>query len=296
MKKRFTDWTPGVAKTRKLLAQVEGVIESYQRQGYQLTLRQLYYQLVARGMVPNENKMYKRLGDLVNNARLGGLIDWDSIVDRGRVPIMPSSWAGPAAILDSAAYGYRLDRWQGQANYVEIWCEKDALSSVIEPVCNTFHIRFLADRGYASATAVYDGAKRFEEAATDGKTPYLIYLGDHDPSGVDMTRDVKDRLELMTMQLGITVRRIALNYDQVEFYNPPPNPTKFTDSRAEAYAAEYGNESWELDALEPQVLTDLLTDAVEELLDVDLYEEVKVQEETDKAELYQIAAELRRRG
>ena len=293
MIEQFTDWTPGTTKTKRLLGLVSEVIDDYEQQGYALTLRQLYYQLVARGHIVNEQRSYKNLGDLVNNARLGGLIDWERIVDRGRVSLMPSAWDSPAHVLHSAVVGYRLDRWAGQANYVEVWCEKDALASVLEPVCETYHVRFLADRGYASTTAVYDGAKRFEAAAADGKDCYLIYLGDHDPSGVDMTRDVGARIDTMTASLGVEVQRIALNFDQVRQYNPPPNPVKTTDSRAEPYVAMYGEDSWELDALEPQVLDRLLTDAIKALLDRSQYDAVIDAEESDKADLLRVAADLR---
>ena len=287
----LTDWTPGTQKTQRLLDLVCEVVESYQEQGYVLTLRQLYYQLVARDYIPNEQRSYKRLIDLVTNARMGGYIDWSAIVDRGRVPVMRAQWSGPRHILNAAAQSYRLDRWEGQENYVEVWCEKDALGSVLEPVCENSHVRFLANHGYSSTTAFYDGAQRFKGADLKGKDCHLIYLGDHDPSGTDMTRDVEDRLIIMTQGVEIEVHRIALNYEQVLLYNPPPNRTKKTDSRSGPYVAEYGESSWELDALEPQVVTELLNEAIDDLMDGDLYEEALKQEESDKADLRRLAEE-----
>ena len=227
------------------------IIEEYRRQGYVLTLRQLYYQMVSRDYLPNRQAEYKRLGELVSNARLGGFIDWDSIVDRGRVPIEPAEWSSPAEIIEVAARQYRVNRWEGQPHYVEVWCEKDALSSVIEPVCNRLHVRFLANRGYSSSSAMYDGAKRLRRAIQQSRQPVVIYLGDHDPSGLDMSRDIAARLQLLSRQMDIRVNRLALNIDQVEEYQPPPNPTKLEDSRAAGYVDLYGMESWELDALDP---------------------------------------------
>jgi hypothetical protein len=61
------------------------IIAEYQAQGYDLTLRQLYYQFVARGIIPNSDAEYKKLGSVINDGRLAGLIDWDSITDRTRL-------------------------------------------------------------------------------------------------------------------------------------------------------------------------------------------------------------------
>lgn len=95
----------------------------------------------------------------------------------------------------------------------------------------------------------------------DGQLPIVFHLGDHDPSGIDMTRDIEDRLALFADHV-IEVRRLALNRDQIDLYKPPPNPAKVTDSRSDGYIAEHGHDSWELDALSPTVLADLITDAV----------------------------------
>lgn len=294
MKEAFIDWNPGTKTTKALLASATAVVDEYRAQGYALTLRQLYYQLVARDIIPNKQSWYNRLGELVKNARLAGFIDWGAIEDRGRVPKMPAHWSGPDGVISAAIYGYRLDRWAGQEYRVEVWCEKDALSSVIEPVCNRWHVCMMANRGYSSSSAMYDAAKRFEEVSADGVTPVVIYLGDHDPSGLDMSRDIDDRLDLMTYGEPPIVKRIALNYDQVEEYSPPPNPTKLTDSRAGGYIADYGYDSWELDALEPRVIDDLISDTISQYIDLDLFEGVQDQEEKDKETLRRIARELRR--
>ena len=289
----FTNWRPRSHNNRVLLVKALEVIAEYAAQGYQLTLRQLYYQLVSRDIIPNDNKWYKQLGDVVSNGRLAGFIDWDAIVDRGRRPVMPPHWASPHDIMEAVAQQYRVDRWQGQYYHVEVWCEKDALSSVIEPVCNRYHVRFLANRGYSSSSAMYDAAQRFLAATDEGRAPVVIYLGDHDPSGMDMTRDVDDRLELMTYQVGVSVVRLALNYNQVQEYSPPPNPAKMTDSRASDYISLYGTESWELDALEPQVLDGMISGAIEQFLDMDLYEETMGVEEEHREAIREAAQALR---
>ena len=293
MKQTFIEWSPKKIASIKLLQDSIEVVEDYGRQGYALTLRQLYYQLVSRDLLPNQVREYKRLGELISNARLGGHIDWNAIVDRGRAPVMASAWDSPASILDSAAWSYRSHRWEDQEYYVEVWCEKDALSSVIEPVCNEHHVRFMANKGYSSSTAMYDAARRFDGASHDGQKPVVIYLGDHDPSGIDMSRDIRDRLMTMAPRTYIENQRLALNMDQVEEYQPPPNPAKTTDSRFLTYVVEYGDDSWELDALEPQVLNQLVTDAILNFMDEDLYQEKIEQEDKDKAAIRKLAETFR---
>ena len=140
------------------------------------------------------------------------------------------------------------------------------LTSVLEPICFRNHVRLLANRGYSSVTAMYDAAERFSEAWDAGKKPVVIYLGDHDPSGIDITRDIDDRLNLMSNGADPTVERVALDFHQIELYNLPPNPAKVTDSRAKEYIARYGGESWELDALEPRVIDDLVSAAINQYL------------------------------
>ena len=258
----FSDWAPKTHATESLLRDSLDVLREYADLGYAITLRQLYYQLVSRDLLDNNMKAYKRLIDVMTKAREGGWVDWNAIVDRGRNPVKPADWTGAGQILDAAAAQFRLDRWERQEFYVEVWCEKDALSSVIEPVTARYHVRFMANRGYSSSTAMYDGAKRMEAASWRGQYPVVIYLGDHDPSGIDMTRDVEDRLERMAPECSDTIEviRLALNFDQVALYNPPPNPAKLTDSRIVDYLSRYGRESWELDALNPQTLDQLISD------------------------------------
>ena len=139
---------------------------------------------------------------------------------------------------------------------------------------------------------MYDAAKRFRAAIEEDREPVVIYLGDHDPSGIDMSRDVRDRLELMTFGWGMTVERLALNMDPVTEYRPPPNPAKLTDSRSSGYAKLYGLGSWELDALEPQVLDALITGAIDSFIDRDLCDEVVEREEAGREAIREAAAAL----
>lgn len=247
-----------------VIAKANDIIREYELQGFALTLRQLYYQFVARDLIPNTQQSYKRLGKIVNDGRLAGAIDWDSITDRTRNLQSNSHWSSPESIIDSAAAGYEIDKWAGQDKRVEVWIEKDALVGVIESVCTENDVPFFACRGYNSQSEMWRAAMRLRRYSERGQDPVIIHLGDHDPSGIDMTRDTIDRLQLFAPG-KIEVERIALNMDQVEEYGPPPNPAKVTDSRAVDYIAKFGHDSWELDALEPMVIVELVRDKIHDI-------------------------------
>lgn len=253
----------------KALATIEAanaIIAEYAAQGFDLTLRQLFYQFVSRGLIPNTQRDYKNLGSIVNDGRLAGLIDWDAIVDRTRNLRALAHWASPAEIVESCARQFRFDLWEDQPYRVEVWIEKDALVGVIEGVCHEFDVPYFSCRGYTSQSELWGAAQRLLDYG--GKECVILHLGDHDPSGMDMSRDIQDRLVLFEAS-HVTVRRLALNADQVAQYNPPPNPAKITDSRAAAYIARHGRESWELDALDPKVIDGLIREAIAEVLDAD---------------------------
>lgn len=270
------------------IQQAEEICDAYAEKGYDLSLRQLYYQFVSRNLLQNTEQNYKRLGDIISDARIAGLIDWDMIKDRGRETTSNSHWENPGSILSSAAYSFRLDTWNDQLNHVEVMVEKQALEGVLEPVCKGLDIAFTANKGYSSSSALYETGKRLARLAQRDKDVHIIYLGDHDPSGIDMSRDVFERLSLFS-RCGVQVHRVALNMDQVEKYNPPENPAKLTDSRAKGYIDRFGDSSWELDALDPDVLAQIVTDKVISLRDDDLYEAAIAKQEGWKTDLRSLA-------
>jgi len=259
------------------------VIEEYQEQGFTLTLRQLYYQMVSRDYIDNNVQSYKRLGDTVNDARLAGLIDWEAIEDRGRNLESNTHWDNPADILDATVRGFTVDRWQGQKYRPEVWIEKDALTGVIADICEELDVAYFACRGYNSQSEQWRAAMRFKKYIDNGQTPVILHLGDHDSSGLDMTRDNRERLAMFMG--GVDVRRLALNMDQINKYNPPPNPAKETDTRFAGYAELFGDESWELDALQPSVIVELVRSAVVDLRDERVYRQVVKEEAEQRKEL-----------
>lgn len=271
------------ASSLQVIEEANAIISEYQDGGYDLTLRQLYYQFVARDSFPdnrrwrwtgsrwvkdpdgtkNADPNYKWLGGLINNARLAGLIDWYAIVDRTRVLRGNANWESPQELIESCVDRFRLNTRATQPHYLEVWVEKDALVGVLKPICTELDVDYFSCRGYVSQSAMWRAAQRIQYE----QSPIILHLGDHDPSGIDMTRDIQSRLN----QFGchVDVKRIALNMDQIDELSPPPNPAKVTDSRYDAYRVEYGNESWELDALDPRTITDLIETSVNKYTDQD---------------------------
>jgi hypothetical protein len=273
-----------------LLQQCIEIIENYMQQGLRLTLRQTYYQCVVRNLFPNSEKSYKKLSALLSDARLAGLVDWNAIEDRVRVPVVPQEFKDLKELAEVALNAYRLPRWADQENYVECWTEKDAISGVLRPIAREFHVTMMVNRGYSSQSAMYDSAKRFMDAGDEGKSCKLFYLGDHDPSGEDMVRDIEDRLAMFGAT--VDVEKIGLTMAQVERYNPPPNPAKLSDPRSAEYVEKHGAVSWEVDALPPEVLNRLVRHSIEGVLDSDKMDAVKRREETDRKRLRKAVEEI----
>ena len=263
------------AKTRAIIAKANEILASYSAQGYKLTLRQLYYQFVSQNLIANTERNYKNLGQAISDGRIAGLIDWDMIEDRGRETQENAHWENPADILDSCALSFRYDLWKDQPNRVEVMVEKQALEGVLISVCRSLDIPFSANKGYASSSALYDSSKRMLRYIYKGQKIHVLYLGDHDPSGIDMSRDIEDRFKMFLTDEAdsLIIHRIALNLDQIKKLKPPENPAKITDSRAKGYIRTYGRHSWELDAIEPRALEKLVTDNVIDLRDEDKWRE-----------------------
>jgi hypothetical protein len=279
------------AASLELIDRCNTIIDKYLAMGLKLTLRQLYYQLVSANMITNEEKSYKNLGSLVSDARLAGLMDWDAIEDRVRQPKTQAEWNSIAELVDAAARQLRLPRWENQEYYVELWVEKDALAGVLRPLASEFHVTMMVNRGYSSQSAMYESAERFKQAQVYGKRLVLFYLGDHDPSGEDMVRDINDRLEMFGVE-DLDVQKLALTMTQIKAYNPPPNPAKMTDSRAKGYVDRHGTSSWEVDALPPDVLSQIIRTAFDRIVDEDEMDRVKKLEEVGRSRLREAAKQI----
>lgn len=265
--------------TMAIIEQARDICAEYYKAGYELTLRQLYYQFVAKGLLANKQSEYKRLGSIITDARYAGEISWQHIADRTRNAQLPWIRENSREVISQVPYGLAYDLWKDQFYYVEVWVEKDALVDVVRKATQPYRVGYFACRGYVSASEMWSAGQRFIEAIHNGKKVVIIHLGDHDPSGIDMTRDLAERLDVFTQyEFGmakdahtVDVDRIALSMAQIQQYNPPPNPAKTTDARFAGYMNQYGEESWELDALDPRVLDELIQQAILKHIDIPLF-------------------------
>lgn len=289
MKDRFID-KQFRKKSLERIQQINAIINEYMESGYSLTIRQVYYQLVSRDIIPNKQSEYGKISALVTDARRAGLIDWNAIEDRTRYIRRRNHYASPGEAVRDSAYMYGTDLWSDQEHYVEVWVEKDALIGIVQQAAARYDVTSFSCRGYTSDSAIYSAAQRIRAQIDAGKKPVILHLGDHDCSGVDMSRDILERLELFARKPGmIDLHRIALNMDQIQTFKPPVNPAKESDSRYAAYVSRYGVNSWELDALPPEVLTQIIEDNILKQMDVYRFIDAKRKEEAEQAELFRLA-------
>ena len=287
----------------EILDHAAAIVREYQASGLQLTVRQIYYQFVARGLLESGQRVYKRLVKILTDARYSGELDLDAIEDRTRT-CHPGHFTrddrNAAVALDRAASWIQSmprallarDRWFGQDTHVSVWVEKEALAGIFEPICDELGVSWMACKGSPSVSALWRWIKSANTAAdwmTDDHVRHVIlYFGDHDPTGFMIPRSAQDGIDKLCSVSGhdvdLEVRRVALNMDQVQRYSPPPFWAKTTDSRFEGYVREHDTqEAWELDALEPTVLRSLVRDEVNALFDYGVHEEL-AQEIADERE------------
>lgn len=287
MKYAYVNKRTSAANLEIIEAAVE-ILEEHKALGFDLTLRQLYYKFIGRHLFPddwvdekynrahnlsadtkNTVKNYKRLGSILDDARKAGLLDWSLMEDRARsLENSGSFFAGPRDLLDTFKSHLVVDLRLDQPNYVEIWVEKDAAVQVAERVARHFGMAYMANRGYLSTSQAHEAALRFRRANLQGKAAHVLYLGDHDPSGMDMSRDLAERMSGMYRVEAFALHRVLLNIDQVRHFNLPPDPAKSTDARHAGYVKRFGVESWELDALDIQVVQRLTTAAAQAVTDI----------------------------
>lgn len=287
------------SETLSLIQFMNRLIDSYQAQGFTLSVRQLYYQLVARNHIENTERSYKRVASIINDGRLAGLIDWDAIEDRNRDIVRRASWNSGADIVGACASSFHMDMWDNQECRLFVIVEKAALAGVLDEVCRRNDVPLLAARGYPSVSIVREMALEYlQPALQNGQGIRVLHLGDHDPSGMDMTRDLRERFELFLGDDadGLDLGRIALNMDQINEQKPPPNPAKATDARFQAYRREFGSESWELDALEPSYLVQLVEGEIDMVRDDTRWAERKDEIDSVKTALRETAKDYNARG
>lgn len=279
-------------KYAKVVGLVNEILSQYKMP---LTLRQVFYRLVAKFNYPNTISAYGQLSKQLVIARERKHIDETRIEDRSREFLGgDQGFDNHKEFLEyqinefmfSPKYYYR-NMWTDQPEFVVVWIEKDALSRVMSTVADQLNVTTCPSRGYASYTYIKEALAMLPE----DKHVTILHFADHDPSGLDMTRDLETRISEYS-DLPITVERIALNYDQVQRYELPPNPTKTADPRAESYIAEYRNQCWELDAIEPNELQKLVSKSISQHIDPEIWNKTLKEQEQERHELEKTFSEI----
>jgi len=256
----------------KLLPHVLNVIKQYD---IRLTVRQVYYRLVAAGIIKNTRSSYNSLDKCLVRARLRGDIPFNVFEDRSRKFLAgdcnyekPEDYmARRIETLKDSAWYYEVPYWLFQPEYIEVWLEKDALSSLFNQVCDRLCVVLAPCRGYPSLTFLYEAAQRLRSV---DKPITILYFGDLDPRGKDIQRYLTETLQNFDVEAH--VERVALTRQQVEVYNLPPAPTKKKDTMARQWIETQGDAVWELDALEPNLLMRLVEDSIRQHFDNDRFE------------------------
>ncbi len=247
-------------RTKAEIEQVETAIYSALLIDKPMTVRQVFYRLVSTATIDKTEAEYKTVCRLLGRMRRGGQVPFDWIADNTRWMRKPSTHNGHEDLLDDTARLYRRSVWSNQDAYVEIWLEKDALSGVLYPVTSKWDVPLMVTRGYPSITFTQNAA---ESIAWESKPAHIYYLGDHDPSGVDIPVKVERDLREFAPDADITFERIAVNPEHIETMGLSTRPTKKSDSRARNFKGE----SVELDAIPPADLRTLVADVIEQHID-----------------------------
>jgi len=264
-------------KTKRIIHEAYKVLADHRP----MTLRQVFYRLVAAQIIENKQSKYKSLSRTLVLARQNGDIPWDWIEDRLRKPRPVPMWNDLSDFSRAALRWYRRDVWNDQPAYIEVWLEKDALSGIFERVLYPYGVTLNVGRGYDSWSSIYEAVNRYG----DGDHVTILHFGDFDPSGEDMVRSLGQRLAFF--DCWPTIDKIAVTWPQIQHYNLPPNPAKYTDSRTPAFVAYHGDNCVELDALPPDVLAHIIKVNVKARMDLDMLAETKAAEKDDLMNLEQ---------
>ncbi len=273
-----------VKRARRTRAEVDAIrAVAYEElaDGHPMTLRQVHYRIVGRGGTTYTNTRgdYNQLSKWLVQDRLAGVIPWEWIEDRLRKPRHVPAWEDLDGFIRAMRRSYRRDVWQDQPRYLEAWLEKDALSGIFADVLRPYGVTLNVGRGFDSATSVKDAADRFG----DGEGITVLYFGDFDPSGEDMVRSLRERLQEHGSEPEIV--KCALTFDDISRYDLPPDFTKDTDTRSAAFVARYGDVAVELDALPGRVLRERIEREVRERIDLEALERTRSTERADRERL-----------
>jgi hypothetical protein len=266
-------------RTKDQTAALRELLYAVLDEHHPMTVRQAYYQLVARQAIDNNRGQYQAISNLLVDMRKAGIVPWAWIEDRNRRPRHVAMWDDLADFGRTVLRSYRRDVWLTQPGLIEVWLEKDALSGIFEDVLASYGVTLNVGRGYDGWDSIHNAADRYE--AGEGVT--VLYFGDFDPSGEDMVRSLRERLGMLGSNPEIV--KCALTPEDVRRYNLPPDFTKATDSRRAGFVAKYGDVSVELDALPITILRAQVIQEVEQRMDLLALEATRQQEAADQREL-----------
>jgi len=276
-------------RTRDKLDKIKQILE-YKEQGYlPVTLRHLYYKLVSRSLIENDVHEYRKVGKLMTYARENHIIPYDYLTDSSRIPSIVSQFDNLKDLGNAAINSYKKRRWKYQDCYLEVWIEKAAMTSTIEDITRKYCVPLITGKGYNSLPIIWDAYNRMKEYNKEQNI--ILYLGDHDPSGVNMDVDIKNRF-MKNFGIEPDIQRIALTMDQIQQYNLPSQFAKKKDPRYKNYKNQFGLESWEIEALPIKIIRELLENKIKEYIDFDKYNRVLEQEVQDKERFKEIIEEL----
>lgn len=270
--------------------QLVTLAKDFAEREHPVTVRQTFYQLVTSGAISNTERAYGRLVKILVRARKAGIIPFDWFTDLTRRPLRLKLCEDVGEFLEEQADRYYRDTWRNQDAYVLVWVEKQALQGVLWPVVGYYNVSLYPGRGYSSWPFIFEALKELQEQ--DEKSRILLYLGDYDPSGMDIARDLEKRFRSVGVEFQ-DFTRLALTRAQIEEYKLPPMPVKREDPRCKSFIQEHGGSAVELDALPPSVLRALVKDAIEAHLDMIAFRRDLALERREKEWLLDRIEELR---
>lgn len=275
--------TKRARRTRADIDKIKHAIHAVLLSDPPMTIRQLFYQLVSLGVIAKTEQEYKgTVVRLTAEMRRAGELDFHLIADNTRWMRKPKTYSSLESMLRQTAQTYRRAIWDDQDVYVEVWLEKDALAGVLLPITSTYDVPLMVTRGYPSLSFLYSAA---EVIAEEDRPAFLYYLGDHDPSGVDIPRAVEEGIRELAPAADITFERIAVLPEQIEQYGLQTRPTKATDSRSKGFEGE----SVEVDAIPAGTLREMVEGRICDHIDLDVLERLKTVETEERKTLQRIA-------
>lgn len=223
-----------------------------------MTVRQIFYALVSRGIVPkDENRGYRPVQRQVLELRKTGLLPWGFIADGTRWQRKPETWGSVEDATRTLARTYRRDLWRTQHKRIEIWLEKDALAGVVVGETDAWDVALMVSRGVSSATFVQAAAEAANEAGRHGTMTLIYTLFDFDAGGARAKKMIRDYFDLYA-DYPVQIIDLAVSEWQIGAWELPTRPAKKSDPQAKTW----GDVAVELDAIDPDRLRDLVRGAI----------------------------------